>query len=387
MIALSELIQQGSSNALIFIPTAVLLGALHGLEPGHSKTMMASFIIAVRGTIAQAVLLGLCAALSHSLIVWALAAVALRYGNALIAEQAEPWFLVLSGLVVLGVAFWIYLRTRWDNLAAQAQQNPPHGGRLINTGHGVLELLIHDENGNSRFRLYCYDHRMRPTTTQKGESLTLATLRPDGRRQAWALIPREGYLESADPVARPHSFEAIITLDHGGHAHTFELTFAEAGAPAFYPHRAGALLRPTAATAAPKAPAPVQPEYQDAHERAHAADIERRFGGRPVTTGQIALFGLTGGLIPCPASVTVLMICLHLKRVALGATLVLCFSAGLALSLVSVGVVAAWGARQASRRFGGTFSTLARKMPYASSGLMALVGLVMGIEGVLGILG
>ncbi|MEQ1714521.1 MAG: hypothetical protein ABL907_00830, partial [Hyphomicrobium sp.] len=32
-------------------PVAVLLGALHGLEPGHSKTMMAAFIIAVRGTI------------------------------------------------------------------------------------------------------------------------------------------------------------------------------------------------------------------------------------------------------------------------------------------------------------------------------------------------
>ena len=41
----------------LFLPAAVLLGALHGLEPGHSKTMMASFIISIRGTVAQAVLL------------------------------------------------------------------------------------------------------------------------------------------------------------------------------------------------------------------------------------------------------------------------------------------------------------------------------------------
>jgi ABC-type nickel/cobalt efflux system permease component RcnA len=45
----------------LFLPSAVLLGMLHGLEPGHSKTMMVSLIIATRGTIAQAVLLGLSA--------------------------------------------------------------------------------------------------------------------------------------------------------------------------------------------------------------------------------------------------------------------------------------------------------------------------------------
>jgi len=47
----STLLQQGAANAWLFIPSAILLGALHGLEPGHSKTMMAAFIIAVRGTL------------------------------------------------------------------------------------------------------------------------------------------------------------------------------------------------------------------------------------------------------------------------------------------------------------------------------------------------
>ena len=88
MSPIAELIQQGATNLWIFIPTAILLGALHGLEPGHSKTMMASFIIAVKGSVGQAALLGLCAALSHSLIVWILAAMALKFGNELIAEHA-----------------------------------------------------------------------------------------------------------------------------------------------------------------------------------------------------------------------------------------------------------------------------------------------------------
>ncbi|MDF8335581.1 hypothetical protein [Novosphingobium cyanobacteriorum] len=58
MLDLTNLLAQGGAHAWLFIPSAILLGALHGLEPGHSKTMMAAFIIAVKGTIRQAILLG-----------------------------------------------------------------------------------------------------------------------------------------------------------------------------------------------------------------------------------------------------------------------------------------------------------------------------------------
>ena len=67
----ASLLQQG--NAWLFVPSAILLGALHGLEPGHSKTMMAAFIVAIRGTLKQAVLLGLAATLSHTAVVWLVA--------------------------------------------------------------------------------------------------------------------------------------------------------------------------------------------------------------------------------------------------------------------------------------------------------------------------
>ena len=51
MTSLADLLAQGAGHAWLFIPSALLLGALHGLEPGHSKTMMAAFIVAVRGTV------------------------------------------------------------------------------------------------------------------------------------------------------------------------------------------------------------------------------------------------------------------------------------------------------------------------------------------------
>src|SRR5476651_1668106 len=95
-----QALQNGAANLWLFIPTAILLGALHGLEPGHSKTMMAAFIVAIRGTVGQAVLLGLSAAFSHSLIILLLAAVALHYGSHWDVESTELYFQMVSGVII-----------------------------------------------------------------------------------------------------------------------------------------------------------------------------------------------------------------------------------------------------------------------------------------------
>jgi len=98
---------------------------------------------------------------------------------------------------------------------------------------------------------------------------------------------------------------------------------------------------------------------------------------------QIVGFGLTGGLIPCPAAITVLLLCLQLKQLVLGATLVLCFSIGLALTMVSFGVVAAVGMQQAAGRWPG-FSAIAARAPYLSSLLIIAVGVYtfyLGLSG------
>ena len=372
---IAELIQQGATNLWIFIPTAILLGALHGLEPGHSKTMMASFIIAVKGSVGQAALLGLCAAFSHSLIVWALAAAALKFGNELIAEQAEPYLTLLSAVVVIGVSIWMFMRTRRDELAAKAQQRAPHGGKIINTGHGIVELEVFETGVPPRFRLYAYTSSMRSQAVNEHNTVSIETLRSDGTKQTFELKATGIFMESIEHIPEPHEFEAVVCMGHGDHIHRFEVNFSEndhahgGHGHGHHPRDVGDdLLGGDGA-------------YQDAHERAHGEDIKRRFFGQHVTTRQIAMFGLTGGLVPCPASVTILMICLHLKRFTLGAVMVASFSLGLAISMVSVGVIAAWGARHVGKRFGnGRFSDLARKMPYFSSGLMAFVAVLMGIQ-------
>lgn len=292
----STLLQQG--NAWFFIPSAILLGVLHGLEPGHSKTMMAAFIIAIKGTIKQAVMLGLAATLSHTAVVWLIALGGMYISKAFTAQAVEPWLQFVSAIIILSTALWMFWRT-WrgeQNWLADAHHD-----------HGHDHHHHHDHH---------HDHH-----------------------------------HHAHHDAHHHHDH------HHEHDHAALAGFAEGSK-----------------------------EYQDAHERAHATDIQRRFAGKEVTNGQILLFGLTGGLIPCPAAITVLLICIQLKAFTLGATMVLCFSVGLAITLVTVGVGAAISVQQAAKRWSG-FNTLARKAPYFSSVLIAMVGVYMGIHGYMGIVG
>ena len=96
---LTSLVTQGNANPLLLGAITFALGALHRLKPGHSKTMIAAFVIAMRGTVGQVVLLGLSAALSHSLIVWILAYVGLSFG-----EEMEGRFVLISGLIIVVLA-------------------------------------------------------------------------------------------------------------------------------------------------------------------------------------------------------------------------------------------------------------------------------------------
>ena len=366
MTEFSTLLQQG--NAWLFIPSAILLGALHGLEPGHSKTMMAAFIVAIRGTLTQAVLLGLSATISHTAVVWAVAMAGLYFGRNWSVEATEPYFQVASAVLIVGVAAWMIWRT-WRNQRASfhdhSHDHDHHDEtKRIDTGHGVVRLEVFEKGVPPRFRLYRESKHGHVWTA---DQVKIETERPDGSRQTFTFVQRDGFVESEQEIPEPHEFVARLRLGHDRHSHDYDVEFVEHADH----HHAIKDYEGLDVSA---------PGYQDPHELAHANDIRRRFAGREVTTGQIIVFGLTGGLIPCPASITVLLLCLQLKKIALGATLVLCFSIGLALTMVASGALAALSVKHVSKRWGG-FGEFARKAPYFSGALIVLVGLYVGYQG------
>jgi nickel/cobalt transporter (NicO) family protein len=115
--SLTELLQPAGAVGWLLLPGALVLGILHGLEPGHSKTMMTAFIIGVRGTVAQAVLLGLAATISHTSVVWIVALIGMHFGNRYDGAVAEPYFQIASAVLIIAIALWILWRT-WLQRAA-----------------------------------------------------------------------------------------------------------------------------------------------------------------------------------------------------------------------------------------------------------------------------
>jgi len=364
MIEFSTLLQQGASNAWLFIPSAILLGALHGLEPGHSKTMMAAFIIAVRGTVSQAILLGLCATISHTAVVWIIALGGMYFGQKWGAESSEPYLQVASAIMIIAVALWM-LRQTWKQgqMIEQAHDHGHDEVKRIDTGHGVVRLEVFEDGVPPRFRLF---HESKHSHIWTADQVKVVTERPNGTSQTFTFIQREGFVESEQEIPEPHEFVARLCLGHDQHSHDYDVEFIE------HDHHHAIQDYEGLDVSAPS--------YQDPHELAHANDIRNRFANREVTTSQIIMFGLTGGLIPCPASITVLLLCLQLKKIALGATLVLCFSIGLALTMVLSGVLAALSIKHISKKWSG-FGEFARKAPYFSSVLILIVGLYVGYEG------
>jgi len=362
---IASLLQQGVTNYWLFIPAAILLGGLHGLEPGHSKTMMAAFIIAIRGTVTQAVLLGLSATISHTAIVWVIAIAGLHFGKEWNMEANEPYFQIASAVLILTVAFWMIIRTYRHQHNYNHSHSHGEESKIIDTGHGLIKLEIFEEGMPPHFRLYSKSKNA--LSHYKTEQIAIRTERADGTTQIFTFIQREDFMESINEIPEPHEFVARLELGHGGHSHDFDVEFVEHN----HGHHAIPEYEGLDVTA---------PGYQDPHELAHADDIRRRFSNKEVTTGQIILFGLTGGLIPCPATITILLICLQLKKVVLGAILVLCFSIGLALTMVATGTIAALSVKHVSKRWSG-FGEFTRKAPYMSGILIILVGLYIGYQG------
>jgi nickel/cobalt transporter (NicO) family protein len=245
---LTAIIQGSAAHAWLYLPIAVVLGALHALEPGHAKSLMAAYIVAIRGTTRQAVVLAVSAATGHTIIVWILAIAALALGESYIVDQAEPWLIALSGVLIVLLA----IRMLW--ILRRRNRHSHHHG--------------HDHD-----RDHCHEHQ----------------------------------------------------YDHG-HSHE---------------------------------PPPISGQ---------------------VGTGQIIWFGFTGGLLPCPAAIAVLLICIQLKAFALGVAMVAAFSVGLALTLIAIGLAVVWGSGKLAKSFPG-FDRFAQRLPYLSAALVMAVGTIMTFAG------
>ncbi len=262
---LTELItaRQLSAGVIVFsLLVAIGLGALHALEPGHGKTLVAAYLVGSQGTAWHALLLGLTVTASHTIGVYALGGVALFASHYVLPEQLYPWLGFSSGLLIMGMGV-VLLTRAW----AGHHAHPDH------------DQHVHPHH----------------------------------------------------PHDQPHEHDH----DHSHHYH---------------------------------------PHVHSPHDEPL----------QPVSVGYGALLtlGITGGMIPCPAALVVLLSAVALQRIAFGLLLIVAFSVGLAAVLVSTGLLLV-SARGAVQRWSSGSPWLAY-LPFLSPVVITPLGLIIAVRSLLG---
>lgn len=257
---LAELLRDNEILSLWTLLLAFILGAFHALSPGHGKTLVAAYLVGKRGTVAQAVLLGLVVTLTHVASVVALGLVALWASETLLPASLNQLLGVISGAIII----------------------------LI--GLSALRQRLRD-----LFRL------------------------------------REGHDDDGHDHEHGHGHEHEHGHDHEhGHEH--------------------------------------------GHEHHHHVDPERGLWG-------LLALGISGGLVPCPSAMVVLLLAVAIGRVAEGMMLIVVFSAGLASVLVALGIFVVH-AQRLLERFSPGRARLA-VLPVVSAVIVIGLGILLVVRGVL----
>lgn len=225
------------------------LGALHALEPGHGKTIVAAYLVGSRGTARHAGLLGLVVTASHMTGVYLLAVATLYASRFIVPDQLYPWLGMISGLSVAGIGIIVFLRHRTGDTGDHSHMS-----------------------GNSHSHWFSSRTKVLP-----------------------------GSCEAASP----------------------------------------------------------------------GETMKRE---RSLSLRELCVLGITGGIVPCPAALVVLLSAFSLHRIGFGLFLITAFSAGLALVLVTAGLAVVYAKRAISSHLRFE-NRIVSNLPLVSSAFMIAMGI------------
>jgi len=127
------------------------------------------------------------------------------------------------------------------------------------------------------------------------------------------------------------------------------------------------------------------PHGRHHHDHDHGGLVHDHGDGRvhshvpdgDVTLGSLIALGASGGLVPCPSALVLLLSSVALGRVALGLTLLVAFSAGLAIVLMGIGLVVLYAKHLLPNREKTARNPFFRWVPVASAGVITCAGIAM----------
>ena len=160
--------------SLLYLPSAIAIGALHALEPGHAKTLTAAYLIGTKGTKRHAALLGISVAVTHSLVVIGLSVLAVLLGRETMTDEAGFYLAVGSSVLVVLLGSWLLFK----RLRTLSRARAIHHGHEQHHDHGHHGQSHHHEHGHNHEHLSDDEHARRhaadlPAYVHAGERPTL----------------------------------------------------------------------------------------------------------------------------------------------------------------------------------------------------------------------
>lgn len=296
---------------------AIGLGAAHALTPGHGKTIVGAYLVGSRGTARHALFLGLTTTITHTAGVFALGFLVLAASEFILPEQLYPWLGVLSGLMVVFIGASIFRGHFRHWLARRRGNAAPDEHYHFHFGKG------HSHTGEH--------HHDAPPAAATTHSLAFAGTAPSTASFA-PVLPRahDHHSHSHDGHSHDHHSHS-----HDGHSH----------------------------------------DHDHGHHHDHDTPTDDPLGWR-----NLLALGISGGLLPCPSALILMLSAIALRQVGLGLALIVAFSIGLAGVLSGIGLVMVYAGRLLERLPVRHTAMTTRLLPMASAAFITVAGLLITLK-------
>lgn len=130
---------------IVYLVSSAALGALHALEPGHGKTLVAAYIIGNRGGVLDALKLGTIVTVTHTGGVVLLGIMAIIFTAGLAGEETETSLKLASALLILALGLSMLARALRHDHHQHSHHVPGHGEHLHQHGdHGQQHEHEHE---------------------------------------------------------------------------------------------------------------------------------------------------------------------------------------------------------------------------------------------------
>lgn len=289
----TELISEKELTPLVVILGLFIafgFGAMHALSPGHGKTVVGAYLVGSKGTPKHAAFLGLTVTITHTLGVFAIGIITLFASQFILPETIMPILSFVSGLLVLFIGLNLFK----NRLLAALGYKSAHV-------HHHDHTHFHEDGSVDGFH---HKHDGEPHHHGDGD------LRHTHDHSAHAHDHSEHGHHHHHEHNHHHEHDHHHAHGHDHHGH----------APGHHAHS------------------------HDDHDP-HAAFVHTHDGHthshlppENITWKSLLGLGISGGLLPCPSALVLMLAAINLNRIGYGLVLTVAFSIGLAATLMCVGL-------------------------------------------------